>query len=118
MSRIGPVSRPSSPRGSISLRVWPSWPRAGMARSVASARLKLCGSRSTPWASQPVTSASSSPALYWRWQDYDWKKPGEGKVDVGEVMTDAQGVLTDPNEPVAEPGDPVEPAIPEGDERR
>ncbi len=59
-----------------------------------------------------------NPALYWRWQDYDWKKPGEGKVDVGEVMTDAQGVLTDPNEPVAEPGDPVEPAIPEGDERR
>lgn len=36
-----------------------------------------------------------NPALYWRWQDYDWKKPGKGSVDVGEVMTDV-------NEPVAE----------------
>lgn len=36
-----------------------------------------------------------NPALYWRWQDYDWKKPGKGSVDVGEVMTDL-------NEPVAE----------------
>jgi hypothetical protein len=45
-----------------------------------------------------------NPALYWRWQDYDWKKPGKGSVDVGEVMTDV-------NEPAAdaaaeEGGDP------------
>ena len=36
-----------------------------------------------------------NPALYWRWQDYDWKKPGKGRVDVGEVMTDV-------NEPLPE----------------
>ena len=36
-----------------------------------------------------------NPALYWRWQDYDWKKPGKGQVDVGEVITDV-------NEPVLE----------------
>lgn len=36
-----------------------------------------------------------NPALYWRWQDYDWKKPGKGQVDVGEVITDL-------NEPLPE----------------
>ena len=35
------------------------------------------------------------PALYWRWQDHDWRKPGLGTVEVGDVMTDA-------NEPVAD----------------
>lgn len=33
------------------------------------------------------------PELYWRWQDHDWKKPPQGDVTVGDV-------LTDPNEPV------------------
>lgn len=28
------------------------------------------------------------PELYWRWQDQDWKEPGEGRVEVGEVMPD------------------------------
>jgi tetratricopeptide (TPR) repeat protein len=41
------------------------------------------------------------PALYWRWQDHDWRKPGLGTVEVGDVMADD-------NEPAADaaaPGD-------------
>lgn len=28
------------------------------------------------------------PEQYWRWTDYDWKKPAEGEVTVGDVVTD------------------------------
>lgn len=27
------------------------------------------------------------PEQYWQWQDFDWKNPGQGSVEVGEVMT-------------------------------
>ncbi|KFN50606.1 tetratricopeptide repeat protein [Arenimonas composti] len=41
-----------------------------------------------------------NPNLYWRWQDYDWKKPGMGVVEVGTVMTDE-------NDPRLEAEDPA-----------
>lgn len=28
------------------------------------------------------------PEQYWHWQDYDWKKPPQGDVSVGDVLTD------------------------------
>jgi hypothetical protein len=27
------------------------------------------------------------PEKYWHWQDFDWKNPGEGKVEVGDVIS-------------------------------
>ncbi|WP_146907509.1 hypothetical protein [Arenimonas daejeonensis] len=27
------------------------------------------------------------PEQYWQWQDFDWKHPGQGTVEVGDVMT-------------------------------
>ena len=30
-----------------------------------------------------------NPELYWRWQDHDWKKPAQGEVTVGTVLTDS-----------------------------
>ena len=30
------------------------------------------------------------PEQYWRWQDYDWKKPPQGEVSVGDVLTDPE----------------------------
>ena len=47
-----------------------------------------------------------NPALYWRWQDYDWKKPGKGSVDVGEVMTDVNEPVADDAAAAEEGGDP------------
>ena len=35
------------------------------------------------------------PEQYWHWQDYDWKKPPEGDVSVGEVLTDADEPASD-----------------------
>jgi uncharacterized protein len=55
----------------------------------------------TPGGMRPVDGSQYyaekfwNPELYWRWQDHDWKKPAEGDVTVGEV-------LTDPNEPAAD----------------
>jgi hypothetical protein len=49
------------------------------------------------------------PALYWRWQDHDWRKPGMGVVEVGAVMTDVNDPALEPETAAATPAaNPVE----------
>ena len=48
----------------------------------------------TPGGMRPVDGSQYwnekfwNPELYWRWQDHDWKKPAQGEVTVGTVLTD------------------------------
>lgn len=48
----------------------------------------------TPGGSRSIDSAHYyadkfwEPALYWRWQDNDWRDPGLGTVEIGEIRVD------------------------------